>query len=90
MSVTWAVSHLFSHFYCLLEKFAGSLHAGHYYGCSLLWWVFLYIHVSAKYKSHKRKVKRKKKCQDWVKLCVSGWGGGGGEVVVQKRHLCDW
>ena len=49
---------------------------------------FLYIHVSAKYKSHKRKVKRKKKCQDLVKLCVSRWGRGA--VVVQKRHLCDW
>ena len=86
MSVTWAVSHLFSHFYCLLEKFAGSLHAGHYYGRSLLWWIFVHT-CKCKVQVTQRKVKRKKKCQDWVKLCVSGWGGGGGSGSPKEASL---
>lgn len=76
MSMTWAVSHLFQQFYCLLEKFAGSLHAGHYYGCSLPWWVFVHT-CNCTVQVTQKEGKEKKKCQDWVKLCVSGRGMGG-------------
>ena len=49
---------------------------------------FLYVHVSAKCKSHKRMVKRKKNAKTGSNCVYQG--GGGGAVVVQKRHLCDW
>ena len=49
----------------------------------------MYIHVSAKYKSHKRRIKRIKKMPRLGQIvCIRE--GEEGAVVVQKRHLCDW
>ena len=78
MSVMWAVSHLFSHFYCLLEKFAGSLHAGHYYGCSLLWWVFVHT-CKCKVQVTQKEGKEKKKMPRLGQIvCIKVGEGGSG------------
>ena len=87
MSMTWAVSHLFQQFYCLLEKFAGSLHAGHYYGCSLPWWVFVHT-CNCTVQVTQKEGKEKKNAKTGLNCVYQG--GGWGAVVVQKRHLCDW
>ena len=48
---------------------------------------FLYIHVSAKCKSHKRRIKRiKKNAKTWSD-CVYQGGGGGGSGSPKEASL---